>query len=307
MGIIDQIKAQQIANPKSGAVTSFSPGKTKLNDAKADAVIDMAKRLRDWPLLEEAVDAKLEEQREFVVWWRANVGVNHGAGRGKKNAVRGSFSVSDAEAETGITQQQVSKWNKRLGDKEKYRADLYGAAWRKAMSERGQTDLRGASGTGENEWYTPAEYVELAREVMGGIDLDPASSERAQVTVQATAFYTEEDDGLAQDWDGKVFLNPPYAQPAIGHFAEKMVTEWEAKRSTSAVVLTHNYTDTAWFQKLARAATAICFTRGRVKFVSPEGALAAPTQGQAFFYFGHNLDAFIAAFADVGFVVEVRG
>ena len=53
-------------------------------------------------------------QAEFVQWWRENVSVNHGAGRGKKIADRGSFSVDQAEALTGITQQQVSKWAKRL-------------------------------------------------------------------------------------------------------------------------------------------------------------------------------------------------
>ena len=30
--------------------------------AKADAVIAYAKRIKDWPLLQEAVDAKLEDQ-----------------------------------------------------------------------------------------------------------------------------------------------------------------------------------------------------------------------------------------------------
>jgi hypothetical protein len=79
----------------------------------------------------------------------------------------------------------------------------------------------------------------------------------------------------------------------------------DSGRTTEAIALTHNYTDTGWFQKAARAASAICFTRGRIRFVSPSGTLAAPTQGQAFLYFGHRPDSFAEVFADVGFVVTL--
>lgn len=62
------------------------------------------------------------------------------------------------------------------------------------------------------EHYTPAPIVEAAREVLGGIDLDPASCSLANEVVQAAAFYGPgglAPDGLAETWIGRVFLNPP--------------------------------------------------------------------------------------------------
>lgn len=162
-----------------------------------------------------------------------------------------------------------------------------------------------ALGTGENEWYTPDEYLESARIVLGGIDLDPASSELANKTVKAKAIYTQKDNGLEKPWQGKVWMNPPYSQPEIALFSEKLASEWRNGNVQSAIALTHNYTDTQWFHCLASACSAICFTRGRIGFVSPEGKTAAPTQGQAFFYFGDDPAAFHDEFSKHGFVVEV--
>lgn len=59
------------------------------------------------------------------------------------------------------------------------------------------------------EHCTPKPIVEAAREVMGGIDLDPASSEEANRVVKAKNIYTAESNGIIQAWDGRVFLNPP--------------------------------------------------------------------------------------------------
>ena len=93
-----------------------------------------------------------------------------------------------------------------------------------------------------------------------------------------------------------MWLNPPYAQPLIAEFVGKLLAERAAGRVTAAVMLTHNYSDRARFQEAMIAADAICFTRGRIRFVDARGELAAPTRGQAFFYFGDERDKFIAAF-----------
>jgi hypothetical protein len=62
------------------------------------------------------------------------------------------------------------------------------------------------------EWYTPAPYVDAAREAMGGIDLDPASCVRANETVKAGEFWAEGDNPLQRSWRGRVFINPPYGK-----------------------------------------------------------------------------------------------
>jgi len=76
--------------------------------------------VKDWPLLEQAVEAKIEEQAEFVGRWSESV---RGKGKRSNSADRGYF-VEQAETLTGITHQQVSKWAKRLADRDAYRGSL---------------------------------------------------------------------------------------------------------------------------------------------------------------------------------------
>lgn len=59
------------------------------------------------------------------------------------------------------------------------------------------------------EWFTPLPIIEMAREVLGTIDLDPASCLEANSRVKALNFYNEYTNGLTQPWYGGVFCNPP--------------------------------------------------------------------------------------------------
>ena len=140
------------------------------------------------------------------------------------------------------------------------------------------------------------------RACLGAIDVDPASSACAQETVRASRFFTRDNDGLCRDWHGRIWLNPPYSQPDITRFVDKLLAEIDAGRVCQAILLTHNYTDTGWFHAAAGKSAAICFTRGRIRFVSATGGIAAPTQGQAFFYFGAEVDRFRDTFGGFGFI-----
>ena len=153
---------------------------------------------------------------------------------------------------------------------------------------------------GNNEWYTPAEYIDAARGVFGSIDLDPASSPEANAVVGATIFYTPDDNGLLHDWRGRVWLNPPYASELIGKFADKLAHHVAAGDVTEAIVLVNNATETVWFSVLTNIAAAVCFPRGRVRFWNPNGDLSQPLQGQAVIYIGPNPGAFRQCFARFG-------
>ena len=284
------------------SVTKFNPKQTRMKLGALKEGVKLAAKIKDWEGLEAAIDGVIEEQRAFVAWWEARVTPGHGAGRGNKNIADGqSFSVADATGQTGVTAPQVSKWRNRLRDESAYREVLRDGAYVAMWALR--TGARGTTGTGDNEWYTPAEYLNRARSVLGAFDLDPASSTAAQKLVGAAKFFIQENDGLKQEWHGRVWLNPPYAQPLIAEFIDKLIAERGCRHVTAAITLTHNYTDTAWFQDLAAVADAICFTRGRVRFVDANGELASPTQGQAFCYLGSERGKFISEFVDVGIVV----
>jgi len=142
--------------------------------------------------------------------------------------------------------------------------------------------------TGLPEWYTPPEYIEAARTVLSSIDLDPASSALAQKIVKAKRHYTIKSDGLQYPWNGTVWLNPPYASGVVDAFMLKLKSHFDSRDVSSAITLTNNSTDTAWFQECCESAAAICLVSGRIKFLDETGKPGAPLQGQAILYFGRH-------------------
>ena len=161
-----------------------------------------------------------------------------------------------------------------------------------------------AQNSGENEWYTPLQFIDAARLVMGSIDTDPASSEIANKTVGASVYFTKDDDGLTQQWNGNVWMNPPYAQPLIRLFCEAVVRKYHDKEIEQAIVLVNNGTETAWGQILLTACSAVCFPASRIKFIDKSGnPSGTPLQGQMIVYLGEHGHEFMDEFSQFGAVL----
>ena len=146
--------------------------------------------------------------------------------------------------------------------------------------------------TGEtNEWYTPREFIESARNVMGSIDTDPASNDTAQEFIQARDYYTKETDGLTQTWGPNVWLNPPYGDPLP--WVEKLLAEFEAGHAKQAILLVNTANSPQWSRLLWHSMFSVCLLDRRVRFWRPDRLEAKGTaQDQMLWYIGYETDKF---------------
>lgn len=256
---------------------------------------------------QDAGEVKLRAERK-AGQMLAGMEKNKGGRPSEKTSVAAAEVSAPSLSELGVNENQSRRWQREAAvDDETF--ENYLTLCREEQREITQAGLLNiakgchvSANSGENEWYTPPEVIEAARDVMGSIDLDPASCETAQGNVKAKRFYAADDDGLSKKWTGNVWLNPPYSKDLIGQFAAKAVAE--SSRFNQAIVLVNNATDTAWFHELASVASAICFLRGRVKFLDKTGKPAnTPVQGQAILYIGSDVEHFRSRFSGLGVVV----
>jgi phage N-6-adenine-methyltransferase len=288
-----------------GTLQRYDPAKGLKSIAVANAGITYFTQAKDASKLFTAIETKIMEQARYVVW-RDGV-IEHGGDRKSKLRPCNIDLMPDADPGHLV----AHRWRRRLCtktnngtviDPQKIGRELEAAQRRclRVCELEHISTIRGTEGTGEFERYTPAQYIEAARQVLGEIDLDPASSAMAQKTVKAKKYYTAKTDGLSHEWRGRVWLNPPYHRDLMPAFVNKMISEFGSGRVTAAIMLTNNCTDTDWFVAAHGSCSAICFTRGRVKFMEPNGVQMAPTQGQAFFYYGNDVAGFASVFSRFG-------
>lgn len=173
------------------------------------------------------------------------------------------------------------------------------------------------------EWYTPAPFVEAAREVMGGIDLDPASHYEANLTVRAAKYYTALEDGLQQEWRGRVFLNPPGG--LVVPFWQRLVMYFRAGYVAEAVWVGYSLEQLQTLQTRGSVSAEtpldfpICVPRRRIAFVEnaakeaeriaklqaqgkKAGKAGSPSHGNFIAYLGppSQREVFARAFAKFG-------
>jgi ParB family chromosome partitioning protein len=295
----------EIASSSTALPAHYKPEIGLRTIAVAEAGEKHWARAKDPTKLFIAIEAKIKAQADYIVWRDSNARPAHRP----KNSCRAERVLPEGDP-GDVT---ACRWRKRLcstsngstaPDPDKIDAVMVEARLRcRRICEQQAVygTVRGTEGTGEFERYTPARYVEAVREVLGEIDLDPASSAIAQRTVKAERFFTDRDNGLIKEWHGRVFLNAPYNRDLLPMFVSKLVAEVAEGHTTEAILLVNNGTDTDWFDAALRACRSVCFTHGRIRFIEASGVeMSTPTQGQAFLYFGAQPDRFEAVFHHIG-------
>lgn len=197
-------------------------------------------------------------------------------------------------------------WNERLENKRVKRYQYLGKSPRAAVKKLASLDIpdkdKLIDSLDGDLWETPASFLGLVRAVMGGIDLDPAT--KPSNPTGATWFYTKDDDGLTQHWDGRVYLNPPYSKPAP--FLLRLIESYQSGRVTEAIALCKQgvLSNKGTCKPIAETAAAVCLWQGRLNFThsrTKDNGNSANFDVTAI-YWGNQVDRFREVFSSYGSV-----
>ena len=155
--------------------------------------------------------------------------------------------------------------------------------------------LTASTGNKTDCWNSPREIVDKVVEFFGGpVELDPCSNDRDNPNIPCIRCFTEEDDGLAHQWNANsVFVNHPYSDSK--HWIPYARRQFDEGNAEEMILLIKLDISTKWFRSIAdRPWIAIS---KRLKFGDSKGA--APFQS-ALIYLGKNPGRFHAIFGDLG-------
>ncbi len=153
----------------------------------------------------------------------------------------------------------------------------------------------------KSDWRTPGEVVELLHVLWDGPpDLDPCAAPgpaHAIAKVNLAGHEGSPADGLARVWEGRVYVNPPFGE--LDRWAAKAAFE-ARDRGAEVVLLLPARTDTRYWHDHVATAQAICFWKGRLRFVGATAPCPFPT---AIAYWGPRPWDFHRVFSAKGMVV----
>jgi phage N-6-adenine-methyltransferase len=115
------------------------------------------------------------------------------------------------------------------------------------------------------KWATPGRIWRPLANALGGFDLDPAAG--CEPTPIASNRFTVEDNGLAKDWYGDVWLNPPYGREHNEKWAMKAASEARRDAVDTLTALVPNSLGAAWYQDYYGTADLETHIRGRIEFI----------------------------------------
>jgi len=101
----------------------------------------------------------------------------------------------------------------------------------------------------EEDWCTPVAYLPLIYHVLGQIDLDPGSTEKANNEfLKADQIFTKQDDALNQEapWRGNVYCFPP-TYGRCSYNKQRGTWRWSTRGGYRSVI-----PSTAWFKRLEK-------------------------------------------------------
>lgn len=124
------------------------------------------------------------------------------------------------------------------------------------------TELANSKGhQSKDRWETPLYIFNRLNEEFT-FTLDPCCETH---TAKAETFFTENENGLVQDWRGHiVFVNPPYSRGNIDKWVKKC---YEEGQKTTVVALLPVSTSAAWFHDYVWGKAELRFIRRRIRFV----------------------------------------